>query len=226
MLYGVGGSLFPPITSVLSYAYSNRMPAKCLVRSVYWLMTFTSKGFSARINFKITGLRRIVSAYVELARNTPLLIQLFFLYYAFPVIGLKMSASTCGIVGLIFLGGAYMSEGFNGGLDAVPKSQIDSEKAIGMSKAQLAFYVVFPQGLALSVPALSANIIFLIKETSIFSVIAIPELTNTALDLIGLYYRSNEYLLMLVVFYALILIPLILLLDWLERRVRYGAFGN
>lgn len=56
--------------------------------------------------------------------------------------------------------------------------------------------------------------------------IAIPELTNTALDLIGLYYRSNEYLLMLVVFYALILIPLISLLDWLERRVRYGTFGN
>lgn len=56
--------------------------------------------------------------------------------------------------------------------------------------------------------------------------IAILELTNTALDLIGLYYRSNEYLLMLVVFYALILIPLILLLDWLERRVRYGTFGN
>lgn len=172
--------------------------------------------------FKITGLRRIVSAYVELARNTPLLIQLFFLYYAFPVIGLKMSSSTCGIVGLIFLGGAYMAEGFNGGLDAVPKSQIDSGKAIGMSKAQLAFYVVFPQGLALSVPALSA----LIKETSISSVIAISELPNTALDLIGLYYRSNEYLLMLVVFYALILIPLILLLDWLERRVRYGTFGN
>ena len=56
--------------------------------------------------------------------------------------------------------------------------------------------------------------------------IAIPELPNTALDLIGLYYRSNEYLLMLVVFYALILIPLILLLDWLERRVLYGTFGN
>ena len=56
--------------------------------------------------------------------------------------------------------------------------------------------------------------------------IAILELTNTAIDLIGLYYRSNEYLLMLVVFDALILIPLILLLDWLERRVRYGTFGN
>ena len=77
--------------------------------------------------FKIAVLKRIVSAYVELARNTPLLIQLFFLYYAFPVIGLKMSASTCGIVGLIFLGGAYMAEGFNGGLDAVSKSNRNVE---------------------------------------------------------------------------------------------------
>lgn len=75
-------------------------------------------------------------------------------------------------------------------------------------------------------PALAANMIFLIKETSIFSVIAIPELTNTALDLIGLYYRSNEYLLVLVIGYAIILIPLILVLNWLERRVRYGTFGD
>ncbi len=95
-----------------------------------------------------------------------------------------------------------------------------------MSRRQLARYVVFPQGLSLSIPALSANIIFLIKETSIFSVIAIPELTNTALDLIGIYYRSNEYLLMLVIAYAIILIPLSIVLTILERRVRYGSFGN
>ena len=75
-------------------------------------------------------------------------------------------------------------------------------------------------------PALAANIIFLIKETSIFSVIAIPELTNTALDLIGMYYHSNEYLLMLVIAYEIILIPIILLLTWLERRVRYASFGD
>lgn len=75
-------------------------------------------------------------------------------------------------------------------------------------------------------PALAANVIFLIKETSIFTVIAIPELTNTALDLIGMYYRSNEYLLMLVIGYVIIMIPVILLLNWLERKVRYGAFGD
>lgn len=176
--------------------------------------------------FRLPVISRIVGAYVELARNTPLLIQLFFLYYAFPVMGLKMNAETCGIIGIIFLGGAYMAEGFTGGFNGVSQSQINSGKALGMSRMQLARYVVLPQGLTLSVPALAANIIFLVKETSIFSVIAIPELTNTALDLIGLYYRSNEYLFVLVIAYAIILIPLILILNWLERKVRYGSFGD
>ncbi len=176
--------------------------------------------------FKVPILSQLITAYVELARNTPLLIQLFFLYYAFPVIGLKMSAQTCGIIGLVFLGGAYMAEGFTGGFAGVSSTQIDDGKALGMNNLQLAHYVVFPQGFALSMPALTANIIFLIKETSIFSVIAIPELTNTALDLIGMYYRTNEYLLILVIAYAIILIPIILLLTYLERKVRYGTFGD
>lgn len=176
--------------------------------------------------FKVPILSQLITAYVELARNTPLLIQLFFLYYAFPVIGLKMSAQTCGIIGLVFLGGAYMAEGFTGGFAGVSSTQIDDGKALGMNNLQLARYVVFPQGFALSMPALTANIIFLIKETSIFSVIAIPELTNTALDLIGMYYRTNEYLLILVIAYAIILIPIILLLTYLERKVRYGTFGD
>ena len=176
--------------------------------------------------FKVPIVSKIISAYIELSRNTPLLIQLFFLYYAFPVIGLKLSATFCGFIGLTFLGGSYMSEAFSGGFNGVSNTQIDAGKAIGMSRRQLARYVVFPQGFSLSIPALSANIIFLIKETSIFSVIAIPELTNTALDLIGIYYRSNEYLLMLVIAYAIILIPLSIVLTILERRVRYGSFGN
>lgn len=177
-------------------------------------------------HFNLKIISPIAKAYVELARNTPLLIQLFFLYYAFPVIGIKLSAQASAIIGLIFLGGAYMAEGFNGGIDGVSPAQIDNGLALGMNRRQLARYVILPQGLALSMPALTANIIFLIKETSIFSIIALPELTNTALDLIGMYYRSNEYLLMLVVAYAIILIPIILLLTWLEKRVRYGTFGD
>lgn len=176
--------------------------------------------------FKVPVMSQFFDAYVAVARNTPLLIQLFFLYYAFPVLGWKMSAETCGIVGLIFLGGAYMAEGFSGGFNGVSQSQVDSGRALGMNNWQLARYVIFPQGIILSMPALAANVIFLIKETSIFSVIAIPELTNTTLDLIGMYYHSNEYLFILVVAYVIILIPLILLLNWLERSVRYDTFRN
>lgn len=176
--------------------------------------------------FKIPILNKILKVYIEISRNTPLLIQLFFLYYAFPAMGIKMSSQLCGIIGLIFLGGSYMSAGFSGGFNGVNKKQVESGKAIGLSRWQLARYVIFPQGFALSIPALAANIIFLIKETSIFTVIAIPELTNTALDLIGLYYNSNEYLFVLVVAYAIILIPLSIILTLLERRVRYGTFGN
>lgn len=176
--------------------------------------------------FKVPIVSKVIACYVEISRNTPLLIQLFFLYYAFPVIGWKMSAETCGFLGLTFLGGSYMAEAFSGGFTGIASTQIDAGKAIGMNRLQLARYVIFPQGLSLSMPALAANVIFLIKETSIFSVIAIPELTNTALDLIGIYYRSNEYLLMLVFAYAIILIPLSIILTILERRVRYGSFGN
>ncbi|AVK61399.1 polar amino acid ABC transporter permease [Lactobacillus sp. CBA3605] len=176
--------------------------------------------------FKLPVLNPLVTIYTEVARNTPLLIQLFFLYYAFPALGWRLTASQCGVIGLIFLGGSYMAAGFSGGFDGITSTQLEAGQAIGLNRWQLAQYVILPQGLTLSVPALAANIIFLIKETSIFTVIAIPELTNTTLDLIGMYYHTNEYLLTLVVAYAIILIPLSLLLTYLERRVRYGTFGH
>lgn len=176
--------------------------------------------------FKVPILHKLVAVYVEFFRNTPLLIQLFFIYYGLPQIGIKMPAQVCGIIGIIFLGGSYMAEGFTGGLLGVSKSQVESGLAIGLNRYQLARYIIFPQGLMLSVPAFAANIIFLIKETSIFTVIAIPELTNTALDLIGMYYHTNEYLFLLVLAYAMILIPLSVALTWLEKKVRYGTFGN
>ncbi len=176
--------------------------------------------------FRIPGLRQLATVYIEISRNTPLLVQLFFIFYGLPGLGLKLSAAVSGVFGLIFLGGSYMAEAFTSGFNAINKSQIESGRALGLTDLQLAWYVVLPQGLMVSVPALAANVIFLIKETSIFTVIAIPELTNTALDLIGLYYNSNEYLLELVVGYAIILVPLSIGLTWLERRVRYAGFGH
>ncbi|WP_243841455.1 amino acid ABC transporter permease [Mycobacterium sp. DL592] len=176
--------------------------------------------------FDIPVVSRIAAAYEELFRNTPLLIQLFFLYYSLPTLGVKLSAEACAIVGLGLLGGAYMAGAFRGGFGGVPRIQTESARALGLSRPQSARYVILPQGLTLSIAPFAANAIFLVKETSVFTAIAVPELTNEARDLIGMYYHTDEYLLMLVIGYAIILIPLSIGFTLLERRVRSGAFGN
>ena len=176
--------------------------------------------------FKIPVLRQIVAVYKELSRNTPLLVQLFFLYFGLPKIGIKISSETCAIIGLTFLGGSYMAEAFRSGLEAIEKIQLESGLSIGLTHAQVMKYIIFPQALSISVPALCANIIFMIKETSVFSVVARPDLMYVAKDLIGLYYKTEEALLMLVIAYLILLLPISVIASILERRLRYAGFGN
>ena len=176
--------------------------------------------------YRIPVIHRIISVYIEISRNTPLLVQLFFIYFGFPKIGIVWSAEVCAIVGLAFLGGSYMSESIRSGLESVEKSQIESAESLGMSKALTMKEVIFPQALAVSVPGICANVIFLIKETSVVSGIALADLMYVTKDLIGLYYETDEALLMLVVFYLIILLPISILASVLERRLRYAGFGN
>lgn len=176
--------------------------------------------------YRVPVLHRIISVYIEISRNTPLLIQLFFLYFGLPKIGVVLSAEACAIVGLTFLGGSYMAESIRSGLESIEKSQIESAASLGMSRAMTMKEVIFPQALAVSVPGLSANVIFLIKETSVVSGIALADLMYVAKDLIGQHYETDEALLMLVVFYLIILLPISILASLLERRLRYAGFGN
>lgn len=129
-------------------------------------------------------------------------------------------------MGLTFLGGSYMAEAFRGGLEAVSKTQIESGQSIGLNEWQLIRYVILPQAFAVSVPAIGANIIFLLKETSIFSAVALADLMFVAKDLIGMYYKTDEALFLLVIAYLIILLPLSLLFSFIERRVRYAGFGH
>ena len=140
--------------------------------------------------YKIPVMRRIVSVYIEISRNTPLLVQLFFLYFGLPKIGIVWSAEICAIVGLAFLGGSYMSESIRSGLESVEKSQIELAASLGMSKLLTMKEVIFPQAIAVSVPGVCANVIFLIKETSVVSGIALADLMYVTKDLIGLYYET------------------------------------
>ena len=175
--------------------------------------------------YKVPVLRRIVGAYIELSRNTPLLVQLFFIYYGLPKVGIKTNAEICGIAGLAFLGGSYMAEAFRSGLESIEPIQTESAMSLGMDHAQTMRYIILPQAMSISVPAFVANVIFLLKETSVFSAISLMDLMFTAKDLIGLYYKTTECLFLLVVFYLLILLPVSLLGSWLERRLRYAGFG-
>jgi polar amino acid transport system permease protein len=176
--------------------------------------------------FRIRLLQRIVQFYIELSRNTPLLIQVFFLYFGLPQVGIRLSGTVCGIIGLGFLGGSYMAEAFRSGLEAVSKSQIETGLSIGLSRMQMMRYVILPQSISVAMPQLSANFIFLLKETSILSAIAIPELLYLTKSMIGLYYRTNEALLLLTTSYLLLILPLSVLLRLIERRLRHAEFGN
>lgn len=177
-----------------------------------------------RLNLPIV--RQFVKIYIELFRNTPLLVQLFFMYFALPKIGIRISPQVCGSLGLGLLGGAYMAETFRSGLESIAPIQTESAESLGMTPFQVFWYVILPQTISISVPGIMANLIFLLKETSVFSVISLMDLMFTAKDLIGMYAKTMECLTLLVVFYLIMLLPVSLLGSYLERRVRYAEFGN
>ena len=175
---------------------------------------------------RIPVLRRIIGMYIELSRNTPLVIQLFFLYFGLPRMGITLESETCAVTGLIFLGGSYMAETFRSGLEAVGTIQTESALSLGFRKMQIFFYILLPQAAAVAVPGIGANVMFLLKETSVFSIVALADLMYVAKDLIGLYYKTDEALFLLTVSYLIILLPVSALFSLLERRLRYAGYGN
>ena len=180
---------------------------------------------SILITYRVRVFDKIAKIYIELSRNTPLLIQLFFLYYGLPKLGIKIDGFTCGVIGLTFLGGSYMAEAFRAGLQAVAKGQIDSGESIGLNPLQVFQYVIVTQALAISIPAIGANCLFLIKESSVVSAIAVVELLFVTKDLIGMDYKTTEALFLLIMSYLIILLPVSILTSYLEYRSRKVSHG-
>ena len=118
-----------------------------------------------------------------------------------------------------------MAESFRSGLEAIEPIQGESAASLGMNPYQIMRYVILPQAISISAPSFIANIIFLLKETSVLSAISLMDLMFTAKDLIGLYYKTRESLFLLVVFYLFILLPVSLIGSLLERRLRHAGFG-
>ena len=181
---------------------------------------------AAALYFKVPFVKRILTVYIELFRNTPLLVQLFFIYFALPKLGIRISAEVCGVLGLGLIGGAYMIETMRSGLESIDRIQSESALSLGMTKGQVFLNIILPQAASISVPGIMANVIFLLKETSVFSTISLMDLMFTAKDLIGMYAKTIECLFLLVVYYLIMLLPVSILGSIVERRVRYAEFGD
>ena len=175
---------------------------------------------------RVPVLSQLARFYIWVIRGTPLLVQLFFIYYGLPKVGIRTNAEICGIAGLAFLGGSYMAEAFRSGLEAIEPIQTESAYSLGMNRWQTMRYIILPQAMSTSMPAFMANVIFLLKETSVFSAISLMDLMFTAKDLIGMYSKTIECLFLLVVFYLIILLPVSIVGSLIERRLRYAGFGS
>ncbi len=195
--------------------------------AAYGIVLSLAVGLAAAVCmvYRLPVLDRLSRGYVELSRNTPLLIQLFFLYYGLPKIGIKIDGFTCGVIALVFLGGGYMAEALRAGLLAVPKGQTEAAKAIGLGNVQIFRYVVLPQAWAVSLPAIAANVLFLIKETSVIGAVSVAELMFVTKDIIGMDYKTNEALFLLFVSYLIILLPVSVWARYAERKVRRAKYG-
>ena len=165
----------------------------------------------------------IVRAYVDFIRGTPLLLQLFILYYALPGLGVKLSAPTAGILGLGFNAGAYLAEIFRAGFEGVPRAHVQAARSLGMSYRQTLIRIELPQAATLVLPPLANEMISLVKSTSLISTISIAELLRSGQIAVSVTFAPLEIYTVVAVFYLAINLSLATLVRWLEGRTGSGA---
>jgi His/Glu/Gln/Arg/opine family amino acid ABC transporter permease subunit len=168
----------------------------------------------------IVSLRRIAQAYVEIVRNTPILIQLYFIYHGLPRFGVRFNSFTAGLIALSVYCGAYVLEIIRAGVEAVDGGQIEAARASGLSEGSIFRHVVLPQSVRIALPALGGQFISLLKVSSLASVIGTVELTYVANDIVALTYRSFELYAMAGLLYLVMTLVTAGLLRLLEERIR------
>jgi len=177
-------------------------------------------------------LRWIATAYVELFRGTPLLVQLFVIYYGLPDIAralegigvaapfLVLSQLASAYLALGLNSGAYQAEYLRSAIQAINTGQIMAARALGMSKLQAVTHIVLPQALRLAIPAWSNEVAYMVKYTSVVFVITVPDLLARGQFLISKYYKPMEILLVVGVIYLLVVLGLTSVMNQIEKRTR------
>jgi polar amino acid transport system permease protein len=168
---------------------------------------------------RVPVVSQLAAVYVEIIRNTPILVQIFFLYFALPQIGIRLDAFTVAWLAVTIWGGAFNTENFRAGFEAVPKRFHEAGLALGFSRLATFLNVTLPIGGRIALPSSINTYISVVKNTSLMYVIAYPELTKTALDIQALTLQTIETFTVLAVTYLIIVWTMSASIRLLERHL-------
>ena len=173
---------------------------------------------------QVPVLRQLCRFYIWVVRGTPLLVQLYLVFYGLPSLGVVLDAFPCAVLVFGFNEGAYMAESMRGALEAVPRGQLEAGECVGLSWLQVMWHVVLPQAFRIAFPALSNSLISMVKGTSLAATITVMEMFRQAQVINGRVYES----LGLYSEVALIYLLFCTLLTFLQRRGerRLNRFGG
>ena len=166
-----------------------------------------------------TPVRAVATAYVELFRNLPLILVVYWAFYVLPIAtGLGLSPFATGLAALALNVTAYNAETFRAGIGSIRRGQLEAAMALGMSRAQAVRRIVLPQAVRRILPVLASTWVSLFKDTSLVSVIAVSELAYVAMQIRAQTFRVLEMLTAMAAVYWLLGYPQAKLVDWIQRR--------
>ena len=164
-------------------------------------------------------IRWSVAAYVDFIRGTPLLIQIFLVFFALPMVGIRFDEFAAGVVALSINAAAFVAEVVRGGVGSIERGQSEAAKAIGMRHRQVLLYILLPQAYRQMMPPLTNELISLVKNSSLLSVISVYELTRAGQAIISVHFVPFEIYTLLALYYYVLIKALSWLSVQLERRL-------
>ncbi|HUD61343.1 MAG TPA: ectoine/hydroxyectoine ABC transporter permease subunit EhuD [Acetobacteraceae bacterium] len=172
----------------------------------------------ARIS-RLTVLRVVAGCYIQFIRGTPLLLQLFFIYYVLPYAGIVLSPFVSGAMGLTLNYAAYMAEVFRSGIQAIPKGQWEAGASVGMSRRLMLRRIILPQAIRIIVPSIGNFFVSIFKDSALVSVITMRDLMFSGQLLASATYKHFEIFTMVAVIYFMISYPTAKFVEWVEARI-------
>ena len=176
-----------------------------------------------RLNSRRRFIYGICTVYVTFIRGTPLLVQVFLLFFGLPQFDILLPAFVCGVLGLGVYSGAYVSEIVRGAIQSVDRGQMEAARSIGMSSAQSMRAIILPQAVVRMIPPLGNEFIALIKNSALVSLLTIHDLMHEGQKIISVSYRSLEVYLAIALVYLVLTSAASYLLHRLERNIRAGG---